>query len=89
MKLVEIAGVEHVGIGSDYFGGAVPEGLENVSRFPHLFAELVRRGFSERDLEKMSALNLLGVLRRVEDVGKRLRKTRPPAVGRIEDFPGP
>jgi len=88
VKLVELAGVDHVGIGSDYFGGAVPQGLENVSRFPHLFAELVRRGFSERDLEKMSALNLLRVLRRVEEVGKRLRKTRPPAVGRIEDFPG-
>ena len=87
-RLVATAGVDHVGIGSDYFGGATPEGLENVSRFPHLFAELVRRGFSERDLEKMSALNLLRVLRKVEAAGKRLRKTRPPAVGRIEDFPG-
>jgi membrane dipeptidase len=88
VKLVELAGVDHVGIGSDYFGGAVPVGLENVSRFPHLFAELVRRGFSERDLEKMSALNLLRVLRRVEQVGRTLRKTRPPAVGRLEDYPG-
>ena len=88
VKLVELAGVDHVGIGSDYFGGAVPEGLENVSRFPHLFAELVRRGFSERDLEKMSALNLLRVLRKVEQVGATLRKIRPPAVGRIEDYPG-
>ena len=88
MKLVELAGIDHVGIGSDYFGGAVPEGLENVSRFPHLFAELVRRGFSERDLEKLSSLNMLRVLRRVETVGKDLRKIRPPAVGRLEDFPG-
>jgi membrane dipeptidase len=88
VKLVDLAGVDHVGIGSDYFGGAVPEGLENVSRFPHLFAELVRRGFSERDLEKMSALNLLRVLRKVEQVGAKLGKSRPPAVGRIEDYPG-
>ncbi len=87
-RLVETAGVDHVGVGSDYFGGASPVGLENVSRFPHLFAELVRRGFSERDLEKMSSANALRVLRRVEDIGKTLRKTRPPAIGRLEDFPG-
>jgi len=87
-RLVALAGIHHVGIGSDYFGGAAPVGLENVSRFPHLIAELVRRGFSERDLERLSALNMLSVLSRVEAVGKRLRKTRPPAVGRIEDYPG-
>ena len=87
-RLAETAGVDHVGIGSDYFGGASPEGLENVSRFPHLFAELVRRGFSERDLMKMASGNMLRVLRQVELVGKRLRKTRPPAIGRIEDYPG-
>ena len=82
------AGVDHVGIGSDYFGGASPEGLENVSRFPHLFAELVRRGFSDRDLEKMSSANILRVMRRVEAVSRRLHRTRPPAIGRIEDYPG-
>ncbi len=88
VRLVETAGVGHVGIGSDYFGGASPVGLENVGRFPHLFAELVRRGFSERDLEKLSSLNLLRVLRRVEKVGKELRKARLPAHGRLEDYPG-
>jgi len=88
VRLVETAGLNHVGIGSDYFGGASPVGLENVSRFPHLFAELVRRGFSERDLEKLSSLNMLRVLRRVEKVGMALRKTRPPAHGRFEDYPG-
>ena len=86
-RLVETAGVNHVGIGSDYFGGASPVGLENVGRFPHLFAELVRRGFSERDLEKMASGNMLRVLRRVEKVGKALRRSRPPAIGRREDFP--
>ena len=86
-RLVETAGVNHVGIGSDYFGGASPVGLENVSRFPYLFAELVRRGFSERDLEKMASANMLRVLRRVEKVGEALRGSRPPAIGRREDFP--
>ena len=89
VRLVETAGVDHVGIGSDYFGGASPVGLEDVSRFPHLFAELVRRGFSGRDLEKMSSGNMLRVLRRVEAVGRSLSKARPPAIGRLEDFPGP
>ena len=86
-RLVTTAGVDHVGIGSDYFGGASPVGLENVSRFPHLFAELVRRGVSERDLEKMSSGNMLRVMRRVEKISKSLRATRRPAIGRREDFP--
>jgi membrane dipeptidase len=88
VRLVETAGVGQVGIGSDYFGGASPVGLENVGRFPHLFAELVRRGFSERDLEKLSSLNAIRVLRQVEKAGQRLRRTRPPALGRLEDYPG-
>jgi len=88
VRLVETAGLDHVGIGSDYFGGASPTGLENVSCFPYLFAELVRRGFSERDLERMSSKNMLRVLRRVETVGASLRKTRSPALGRLEDHPG-
>ncbi len=87
-RLVETAGMSQVGIGSDYFGGASPVGLESVGRFPHLFAELVRRGFSERDLEKLSSSNVLRVLRRVERVGKSLRKIRPPTIGRLEDYPG-
>ncbi len=87
-RLVATAGVNHVGIGSDYFGGAAPVGLENVSRFPQLFAEMVRRGFSERDMEKISSGNVLRLLRRVENVGKALRRVRRPAIGRLEDFPG-
>jgi membrane dipeptidase len=89
VRLVETAGLDHVGIGSDYFGGASPVGLEDVSRFPHLFAELVRRGFSKRDLEKMSSGNMLRVLRRVERVAKSLRESRRPAIGRLEDYPQP
>ncbi|HSU99568.1 MAG TPA: dipeptidase [Roseiarcus sp.] len=88
VRLVETAGLDHVGVGSDYFGGASPTGLEDVSRFPYLFAELVRRGFSERDLEKMSSKNMLRVLRRVEAVGVSLRRTRAPAIGELEDYPG-
>jgi membrane dipeptidase len=87
--LVEMAGIDHVGIGSDFYGGAQPQGLEHVGRFPHLFAELIRRGISERDLEKIAHGNILRVMRKVEQVGARLRDAREPAVGRIEDYPGP
>jgi membrane dipeptidase len=86
--LVETAGVNHVGIGSDFFGGPQPVGLEHVGCFPDLFAELVRRGFSERDLAKISSGNVLRVMREVERVGEALRAARAPAVGRLEDFSG-
>jgi membrane dipeptidase len=86
--LVETAGVDHVGIGSDFFGGAQPIGLEHVGRFPHLFAELIRRGFSEGDLAKIASRNFLRAMRQVERVGKRLQAERGPALGRIEDYPG-
>ena len=64
--LVETAGVDCVGIGSDFFGGPQPIGLEHVGCFPHLFAELIRRGFSERDLDKIANRNALRVMREVE-----------------------
>jgi membrane dipeptidase len=86
--LVATAGVDHVGIGSDFFGGAQPLGLEHVGRFPHLFAELVRRGFSENALAKIASRNFVRVMRAVERTGERLRKERGPALGRIEDYPG-
>ncbi len=86
--LIETAGLDHVGIGSDFFGGPQPEGLEHVGRFPYLIAELMRRGFSERDIEKICCRNALRAMRGAEKVGEKLRATRRPAVGRIEDFPG-
>ncbi len=86
--LVKTAGLDHVGIGSDFFGGPQPLGLESVACFPALFAELFRRGFDEKALAKIASGNLLRVLRAVEKVGKRLSKERPPQLGRAEDFAG-
>jgi membrane dipeptidase len=86
--LVGKAGIDHVGIGSDFFGGAQPLGLEHVGRFPHLFAELIRRGLSEGALAKIASRNFLRVMREVERVGERLRQERAPALGRLEDYPG-
>ena len=46
----------------------VPVGLEDVSKFPNLFAELIRRGYSDEDVEKVARLNLIRVLQAVENV---------------------
>lgn len=64
--LAKRVGYDHVGIGSDFFGGSVPEGLEDTSTFPSLIAELIRRGWSEENLEKLAGGNTLRVLRAVE-----------------------
>jgi membrane dipeptidase len=84
--LVETAGVDYVGIGSDFFGGPQPLGLESVACFPALFAELFRRGFNEEALAKIASGNFLRVLRAVERIGARLSQARAPLLGRAEDF---
>jgi membrane dipeptidase len=65
----DVAGVDAVGIGSDFDGiTEVPVGLENVSTFPDLIAELLRRGWSEEDTKKVAGLNALRVMRAAERV---------------------
>jgi membrane dipeptidase len=65
----EVAGIDHVGIGGDYMGAeAMPEGLEDVSGYPRLFAALADRGWSRADLAKLAGENTLRVLRAAEDV---------------------
>ena len=79
-----VAGADHVGIGSDFDGiTQVPRGLEDVSRFPELFAELVRRGWNDEDLRKLAGQNVIRVLREAEAASARLRASRPapPASG--------
>jgi membrane dipeptidase len=72
--LRQIAGVDHVGLGSDFDGiSSVPVGLENVSKFPDLLAELLRRGWTETDVKKVAGLNVLRVLREAERVSAQLR----------------
>jgi membrane dipeptidase len=69
----KVAGIDHVGIGSDFegFDGA-PDGLEDVSCYPALLAELRRRGYSKPGLKKLAGLNFLRVMREVEKVSARL-----------------
>jgi len=64
--VVKIAGMDHVGIGSDWDGiNTVPAGLEDVSKMPALTAALLRRGYTEADVRKILGGNLLRVLREV------------------------
>jgi membrane dipeptidase len=71
----KVAGVDHVGIGSDFDGiTEVVQGLEDVSTFPALFAELARRGWSDSDLRKLAGENLLRVFSEAEAVSKRMHR---------------
>ena len=81
----KVAGVDHLGIGSDFDGiPAVPAGLEDVSKFPALTAELLRRGWPEADVRKVLGQNTLRVMRRVEETAARLQKVRAPSVATID-----
>ncbi|MGB7848523.1 MAG: membrane dipeptidase [Candidatus Acidiferrum sp.] len=64
--IVKIAGVEHVGIGSDFDGiPSVPRGLEDVSKMPTLTAALLKRGYTEQDIRRIMGENFLRVVRMV------------------------
>jgi membrane dipeptidase len=70
-----VAGVDHVGLGGDFDGiDEVVEGLEDVSTYPALFAELARRGWSDNDLKKLAGENFLRVFAQAEVVAKRLQR---------------
>ena len=88
-RLRDIAGIEHVGIGSDFDGGALlPEGLGDVSQFPDLLAELLRRGYSDDDVRRIAGGNLLRLLRDAESVARRLKAERGPSERTIEELDG-
>lgn len=72
-RVVEIAGIDHVGLGSDYdgVGDTLPEGLKDVSDFPNLLAELIRRGYSDEDIEKICYRNIFRVWNAVLDHGQQ------------------
>jgi len=80
------AGIDHVGLGAD-FGTLTthPKGFEDVSRYPYLTAELLRRRYTEAEVKKLLSSNLLRVMGRVEEVAARLRRERQPSVVRMED----
>jgi membrane dipeptidase len=85
----KVAGVDHVGIGSDFDGITdLVVGLEDVSKFPDLFTELARRGWTDADLRKLAGENVLRVLKQAEAVSARLKKERPPSNKTIQQLDG-
>ena len=76
----KVAGIDHVGLGGDYDGiTSVPQGLEDVSTYPALTAELLRRGYSDDDVKKVLGLNILRVMKAAEGVSAKLQKERGPS----------
>lgn len=85
--IARVAGHAHVGLAADFAGGPNPEGLEDVSTYPALFAELIRRGWSDRDLEALAGGNLIRTFAAVEQVAGRLRKERPASLAKVGTKP--
>ncbi len=84
----DVAGIETVGIGSDYDGiSSVPEGLEDVSKLPDLFVELMRRGYTKKELGMIASGNLLRVLKGAEKVAREWKGA--PSDASIEELDTP
>lgn len=85
----KVAGIDHVGIGGDFDGiSTVIQGLEDVSTYPALTAELLRRGYSDADVRKILGENVLRVMRAAEKTAAGLQRTRPPSTATIEQLDG-
>lgn len=83
----QVAGAAHVGMGGDYDGiTETVEGLEDVSKYPYLLAELVKRGWTDVELRGLAGENVLRALTRAEQVSARLRKTRSASTKTIEQL---
>ncbi len=84
--IAKVAGIDHVGIGSDFDGVPdLPTGIEDISKLPNITYELLRRGYSEQDVRKVLGENLLRVFGEVEHVA---RGTRTSGDGSLKRLPG-
>ena len=82
----DVAGIDYVGIGSDYDGMRAPPEMPDVSAYPILFAELIERGWTDEDLGKLASGNILRALREAEAAASRLQAEREPSTAVIADF---
>jgi membrane dipeptidase len=83
----KVAGIDHIGLGGDFDGiTSVVQGLEDVSTYPALVAELLRRGYKDEDVKKITSGNILRVMRQAEAVAARLQKTGAPSIKTIEEM---
>jgi membrane dipeptidase len=82
----DVAGIDHVGIGSDFDGMNAPPDMPDVSSYPVLFARLIERGWTDEELGKLASGNILRALREAEAVAQRLRAQHEPSTAVIADF---
>ncbi len=82
--IVGRTGLAHIGIGSDFYGGPNPPDLADASRFPHLVAELIRRGWTDAALKGLLSGNVLRVWRQVEATSRKLAADNPPSISRVD-----
>lgn len=77
--IAKVAGIDHVGIGSDYDGvdNSLPEGLDSVATYPALIAEMLRRGWSDADAAKLAGGNILRVMEGAEKTAASMKTERP------------
>ena len=76
----DLIGIDFIGLGGDYDGtSSLPVGLEDVSKYPNLIVELLRRGYGDEDVKKILGLNVLRVMRQAEAVAARLQQTTEPS----------
>ena len=89
--IAKVAGVDHVGIGSDFDGveGQLPEGMDSVADLPKITAELMKRGYSPEDCRKILGGNLLRVFREVQAVSKQLQAEDRPRIVVKQPFDKP
>ncbi len=82
---IKVAGIDHVGIGSDFDGvdGMLPAGMEDVSKLPTITYELLKRGYSDADVKKVLGENLLRVMTENERVAKKLQTSQKPSFTKI------
>ncbi|HXV60423.1 MAG TPA: dipeptidase [Vicinamibacteria bacterium] len=81
-----VAGIDHVGLGSDYYdagGPSMAEGLDDITRFPALLAELLVRGYTDDEVKKVAGLNLLRAMREMERVAGELQRERSPGLSEL------
>ena len=70
---IKVAGIDHVGLGSDFDGAIMPLGMEDASKLPRITDALLKKGYSERDVEKVLGENVLRVMEQVERVARTSR----------------
>ncbi len=87
--VAKVAGFDHVGIGGDYYGQQGDDlvvGLEDVSKYPHLIAELMKRGWTDENLVKLTGKNILRVFSDVEKMSAKLKESQTPSLVKFEEW---